>query len=450
MGLISKPYTFTDGDTIEAAEHNSNFDTVYAAVNGGLDQDNLSGSTQIPNAYLVEIAPTKVGDHAASDAAFKTATTPGTTASLQKPTTLSGELERLRYRIWANSSLLNAYYMDSSGTPAASSWVEPRVFWGRQFLPNNGFEVKTSGTATDAPDGWSLYGTPTDLTVTSHASSGDAFGTEKRFLHITGDSAEGIQYVVSGVKPSTKYLIGMAYVRTAGTVSMSTTGALGSGDYQNLSLSSATGTTASYLNGIVSSDSSGSDITVRFHCGDSSTEYALYQVWMFELSDTNTFDIPHIPTKTAVYSTADDTVTNTGAGAWSNRSDLTISQYVPALGYRLTYDVVLCFRGPAPSGSNLGYEYAFRIQQTIDGGAASTVEGPYAYRQNFASNSEFPGGSITMSYVIDNPNPGSTYSFSTDVYTEGTSSGADTIVFNPTVATGLATQSRARLVAERI
>lgn len=446
MGLISKPYTFTDGDTIEAAEHNSNFDTVYAAVNGGLDQDNLSGSTQIPNAYLVEIAPTKVGDHAASDAAFKTATTPGTTASLQKPTTLSGELERLRYRIWANSSLLNAYYMDSSGTPAASSWVEPRVFWGRQFLPNNGFEVKTSGTATDAPDGWSLYGTPTDLTVTSHASSGDAFGTEKRFLHITGDSGEGIQYVVSGVKPSTKYLIGMAYVRTAGTVSMSTTGALGSGDYQNLSLSSATGTTASYLNGIVSSDSSGSDITVRFHCGDSSTEYALYQVWMFELSDTNTFDIPHIPVRTVEVSTQATTPATFTSGQWNweTQTGLSISQYIPHLGYRATYEVTLSYR--ALGSANDVHKHAFRIQ--VDG---STVAGPYIEYTDADGAANFEVGDIiTLRYVVDNLAPGATYAFTFDVGAWNDAGGDNSqVVVNPLVD-GLQSVSTARLIVERI
>jgi hypothetical protein len=57
---------------------------------------------------------------------------------------------------------------------------------------------------------------------------------------------------------------------------------------------------------------------------------------------------------------------------------------------------------------------------------------------------------VTLSYIVDNPTPGSTYAFTTDVYTEGSGNGAGTIIFNPTVATGLATQSRARLVVERI
>ena len=47
MGLITKPYTFSNGATIIASEHNSNFDTLYNLVNGGLDTANLSATALI-------------------------------------------------------------------------------------------------------------------------------------------------------------------------------------------------------------------------------------------------------------------------------------------------------------------------------------------------------------------------------------------------------------------
>lgn len=449
MGLISKPYTFADGGTIEAAEHNSNFDTVYAAVNGGLDEDNLSGSTQIPNAYLVEIAPTKVGDHAADDSDYSTGATPGTSASLSRPSTLSGELERIRYRFAANNGLLFASYMDSGGAPQSIVWVEPPIRYGLQFLPNNGFEVKTSVTATDAPDGWSLYGTPTDLTVTTHASSGDSFGVDKRFLHITGDSAEGIQVVVGGLKPSTKYIIGMNYVRTSGTVAMSTTGALGSGAYQNLSLTFASGTSASTAQGVVSSNASGGDITVRFHCGASSTEFALYQVWMFELTERSGFVAPHIPVQTAQITTATSGLTGwTGTGnAWrtDTLSDLSLSQYIPSEGYRIVYEVSVPFR--SADATNEGIQARGEIQLNT-GGGANTVEGPVFYELDNAGSNAQCGGTFFMRYALDNPEPGTTYAFTFKIGGWDEADLADIIVA-PLVNT-LQTAATSRLIVERI
>tara|TARA_B100000945_G_scaffold116123_1_gene92262 strand:- start:3213 stop:3731 length:519 start_codon:yes stop_codon:yes gene_type:complete len=42
MAIITKPHTFTAGQAAVASEVNSNFDTLYSAVNGGLDTTNIS------------------------------------------------------------------------------------------------------------------------------------------------------------------------------------------------------------------------------------------------------------------------------------------------------------------------------------------------------------------------------------------------------------------------
>lgn len=47
MSIIVKPYTFSAGAVIVAAEHNSNFDTIYSDHNGGLTNANLSASAAI-------------------------------------------------------------------------------------------------------------------------------------------------------------------------------------------------------------------------------------------------------------------------------------------------------------------------------------------------------------------------------------------------------------------
>lgn len=52
MAVVSKPYTFSAGATIIASEHNSDFDTLYNLVNGGLDTNNLSPSAAILSTQL--------------------------------------------------------------------------------------------------------------------------------------------------------------------------------------------------------------------------------------------------------------------------------------------------------------------------------------------------------------------------------------------------------------
>lgn len=55
MGLVSKPNTFTAGNTVIASQHNSNFDTLYNLVNGSLNTANLSGSANIVDTQLAQI-----------------------------------------------------------------------------------------------------------------------------------------------------------------------------------------------------------------------------------------------------------------------------------------------------------------------------------------------------------------------------------------------------------
>lgn len=55
MALISKPYTFSAGATIVAAEHNSNFDTIYNEFNGLISNANISGSAGITDSKLAQL-----------------------------------------------------------------------------------------------------------------------------------------------------------------------------------------------------------------------------------------------------------------------------------------------------------------------------------------------------------------------------------------------------------
>jgi hypothetical protein len=56
MSLISKPYTFTVGSTIIAAQHNSNFDTIVNDYNGNITDANLSGSFSLDESKVGNIS----------------------------------------------------------------------------------------------------------------------------------------------------------------------------------------------------------------------------------------------------------------------------------------------------------------------------------------------------------------------------------------------------------
>lgn len=52
MSTIVKPYTFSAGAVIVAAEHNSDFDTLYTEINGALNNANISATAAIAYSKL--------------------------------------------------------------------------------------------------------------------------------------------------------------------------------------------------------------------------------------------------------------------------------------------------------------------------------------------------------------------------------------------------------------
>jgi hypothetical protein len=56
MALVTKPYTFTVGATIIAAQHNSNFDTLYNDYNGNITSANLSPTFSLTDSQVGQIS----------------------------------------------------------------------------------------------------------------------------------------------------------------------------------------------------------------------------------------------------------------------------------------------------------------------------------------------------------------------------------------------------------
>ena len=457
MGIISRGpkaaggKDFTTG-TILAAEVNTDFNTVYELTEGNIDEDNIDPAANIPNSSLAPIGTTFTLSHADDDATWFATRYPGTTAVPVKPLSLAFELENIRWRMHGNKAQINVQYMDSDNNLVDAGWVEPGSV-GRNLLPNPGFEAQT-GVADSAPDGWALVGTP--ATVDILVPSDEEAGLEKRSLRIEADDAsEGISTVVGGLKSSTKYIIGIAYILNVGEMNLITAGGLPANtDYQDISFNDSTAAGAfESWQGIFSTNATADDVTVTIQSTAAADDFEVFYVWMYELSDLTPVEIPHIPMQKVDWAgSGNDTQTNAGAGAWETKTGLSLEQYVPHVGYKFTYEVMLSFVSGGSGQATSIPSYAFRIQEEIDGGGADTVEGPFAYNGILAGASSVSPGLVTLKHVIENPTPGSIYAFTVDAYIEGTGSTyPDTLIFNPKVgAAELLTKSSARLTIERL
>lgn len=90
MSLISKPYTFSNGAVIYAAEHNSNFDTIITDYNGGITGDNISASAAIAYTKLALSGSIVNSDINTSAAIADTKLAQITTASKVSGTAITG------------------------------------------------------------------------------------------------------------------------------------------------------------------------------------------------------------------------------------------------------------------------------------------------------------------------------------------------------------------------
>ena len=462
--------SYVDGNYLPAAELQADFDALVNVINGNLDEDNLHSSTQIPNSMLVEIQPDIVDAHADSATEYLTATTPGTTAALIAGTTavpalLTDELERLRYRLLANNHLISTYFMDSGGLVKDAGWVESAPF-GPQLFVNNGFEVKTSATASVAPDNWTLVGTPTSLVITAPGLANPTAGKYKKAIRITcsGAANEGVQQTLYGMKASTKYLIGMTFAKVSGTpiLKIETTNGLASGAYQNLAVTTATIATIQHVQAIVQTTTTGTDLTVKFTNTVAAADvFDIYQVWAYEVKDSTNLGLPHIPMKTASLTTEDTTVPaafvanpgSSGNFTFETYTSFSLSQYIPLQGYKITYEVDLSL--VANSGQQA--VFSFEIQED-SGSGASTVEGPYMYVSDDSGNTHQSGQTIKLRFIRESPTAGLTYAYTTRIGAFGNGANYVDMTLSPKIGDTAGSEgtdykqmsSRARLIVERL
>jgi hypothetical protein len=126
MAQIVKPNTFTSGQIIVAADHNSNFDTIYADYNGNIDNTNVVVGAGITDNKLAQI-----------------------TTALK----VSGTAITLLASLSSAAGIIpSANLPAASGSVAADGSVNPT-----NILRNGDFESWLAGTAV-APDDWAIGG----------------------------------------------------------------------------------------------------------------------------------------------------------------------------------------------------------------------------------------------------------------------------------------------------
>lgn len=81
MPRVTKPYIFSAGALVIAAQINSNFDTLYNLVNGGLDETNITGGS------LPSTAPDLVIDGSDASATYILTLDGGVANSIYDPST---------------------------------------------------------------------------------------------------------------------------------------------------------------------------------------------------------------------------------------------------------------------------------------------------------------------------------------------------------------------------
>ena len=80
MAIVSKPYTLSNGATIYAAEHNSNYDTLYNDYNGNITNANLASNAAIVGTKLDLTSVGAIGSTSPNTGKFTTTYATSSTA----------------------------------------------------------------------------------------------------------------------------------------------------------------------------------------------------------------------------------------------------------------------------------------------------------------------------------------------------------------------------------
>jgi len=370
--------TLADGATIFADELDVDFDTGYSEINGNLEDVNIKAAANID--------PSKIGDYAATDAEFSTASSPGDSAATSKPTTMEGELEKLRYAIERAHIGIDATRVDGTGTVTTGWYDIP--YRPVNLVVNPEFAFHTTGTP-NAPDGWAL-GTAPGLIEQEALPA--AQGPGKAIRIVANGSDQGIKATIAGVRASTRYLGVVRVKATAGTAKIQTTGADAASSFRNVAISvtSATYVTKAF---VVQTDASANDIVIFLLAGANTDDVSFASCHLYEcaseaiVAGTNFTAYATITTNTAThYTTAADV-----------SSGLSVAVVPPGPGYQIHVHGKMMFLQEGAGSPTL----TGKLKQ-------NGIEVECANRATYIANER---DMVAFFYVNTAPTPGTTYTY---------------------------------------
>lgn len=384
---------WADGETLTATALNGDFNPLYTTLSGGIEDDNVAAAAAID--------PTKIDDYAASVTEARTQSDPGVSDAESQATTLAGELERLRYALSRLAVGTAGRHYD--GTNTETFFYGDTPVRGPNLIRNPSFEVKTTGS-TAAPDGWALVGTPTSVTQTAtNATNGAGYAIR---VVAQANQAEGIQQTIVGLKASTKYHIhARVKVNTAGhTVRLVTTGAIGSGSFQNIDRSTSS-TSYTNLSAIVQTDGTPTNLVIQFISSSDANADS------FDVDNVSVRECANEPIAGHGYVCVQDSSTSTtgsvgtSLGAFPPSDQLSAAVTVPGPGYTIRVSA---------TGNVTDPDSAHSWVMTLKESGSQVAVGSSGHHSAATGSS----GSV-ISYVKLDPTPGTTYTYTTEAAATG-------------------------------
>lgn len=372
--------SFSSGNIL-SDEVNADFDIAFNEINGNIDNSNIKESAAI--------SATKIDDVGTSSGV----STPGSASSPSVATTLTGEIERLRYaigRIALGSSGANVkrYDGDEKNVP----WHE-QVVRGPNLVRNASFEAQSGGAGT-APDGWALVGTPSTLAL---GASVVGAGAGQSVRIVTAASVEGISQTFAGLKASTLYLLVVEASVAAGTLSVATTGAMTTGSYRN-ALRTSTNSARHFLTVLIETDTSPSDLVLYLTGTTPVSDITIDSAGLYEVQT-------EIVSRAGYLAVSDSSSTTAGLLDTTRRpfpdgDALSVFLSVPGPGYSIRVSV-----NCSCTDNNDNTMAAILVEN--EGSPVDVAIG-------YASIRAAEGGTVALHYVNTNPTAGATYTYSVE------------------------------------
>jgi hypothetical protein len=297
---------------VQDTDLNGDYDALANEINGNLANVNIKASAGV--------ATSKIDDESATAAGQDADATPGDYSSRSLPTTLAGEIQRLRFKLSQAAGVQTCTRVNGSGSQDVG-WMELPVA-SENLVANSHFG--TDAGADGIPDGGFAADGASGAGVISGASTAEGFGN---VWTVAGDDNEGVSYTLDKLRASTRYAIVIRAGLSAGAADITTTGANAASEWRNFDLDLSGSGFADYC-GVIQTDATPTNIVVKVLGDGGAFIAAIRQFAVYELGA-----VPREDHRANHVSTDRDNTAAFVAGAGDTVTDASIAITLPDTGY---------------------------------------------------------------------------------------------------------------------